>query len=512
METAELLTRAQLACVDGWERALEPLAKDARYHALVEETLGLGDQRYLVLRGPDGTLRAVQPLFLLDQDLCAGCGGVVRRAVGLLRRVVPRLLRFRTLMVGCAAGEGALGCADGDETDTAALLHAALQRVAAAERARLVVLKDFPARYRAALEPFSADGYTRVPSMPQTRLPLPYASFDELSEHSLAKTTRKSLRRKFREAEAAGGLELEVVTDAAPLVAELYPLYLSVYERAQLRFERLTPEFLARIGRELPDRVRFFVWRHGGRIVAFNLCLVHDGELHDEYVGLDYDAPPALNLYFTTLRDVVDWAIAHGCRAYVSNPLAYHPKRRLRCELVPLDLYVAHTSRVANAVLARVLPLLTPVRRDPVLPTFPDYDRLGAARPRRRPRFLDPFVQLALGALLVTASELLLRAGAEGTDAHGVLRWLGFGALASGLTWIGIATYVASLGSWLVVLRRLPLAIAFPAINVVHVLIPIGARLFLGERIPLLRWGGIGLVVGGILLVVEPFVHVEETL
>lgn len=139
--------------------------------------------------------------------------------------------------------------------------------------------------------------------------------------------------------------------------------------------------------------------------------------------------------------------------------------------------------------------------------------RGGAAPGGLRFLFLHPYVQLGIGALLVTASELLLRQGAKSFgDATGLGRWLGIAALGSWWTWGGIVTYVLSFASWLHVLRTIPLSIAFPAINVVHVLVPLGAWAFLGERVAPLRWLGIALVVVGILLIVRPMVVAEERL
>src|SRR2546421_187220 len=68
--------------------------------------------------------------------------------------------------------------------------------------------------------------------------------------------------------------------------------------------------------------------------------------------------------------------------------------------------------------------------------------------------FLHPYVQLALGAVLVTASELLLRHGAHDFgDATGLAKYLGIAALGSWWTWLGIISYILSFVSWLHVLR-----------------------------------------------------------
>ncbi len=104
-----------------------------------------------------------------------------------------------------------------------------------------------------------------------------------------------------------------------------------------------------------------------------------------------------------------------------------------------------------------------------------------------------------------------MKKGASSLPA-GTVGWLGIGALCSGWTWAGIITYVLSFFSWIYVLRLLPLGIAYALINVVHVMIPIGARVFLHEAIPLRRWAGISLVVCGLLLILKPVVKAEEKL
>src|SRR2546423_1801846 len=138
-------------------------------------------------------------------------------------------------------------------------------------------------------------------------------------------------------------------------------------------------------------------------------------------------------------------------------------------------------------------------------------------RERRGPVawFANPYAQIAIGAVLVTASELLLKKGAIESSSDSLPSWmkvLGVGAMASGWTWLGIICYVLSFVSWLYVLRLLPLGVAFALINVVHVLVPIGARVFLHEPIPLKRWMGIALILAGIILVVGPAAKAEEKL
>jgi predicted N-acyltransferase len=133
---------------------------------------------------------------------------------------------------------------------------------------------------------------------------------------------------------------------------------------------------LIQLGQKMPDRVRFFLWRFEGRIVAFSLCLVHDGAIYDEYIGLDYSVALDLHLYFSTIRDIVDWSLAQGLQWYYSTPLNYEPKLHLGFELEPLDLYVTHTSPLVNPLFRPISRFLQPTRYDPVLRRFPNAHEL----------------------------------------------------------------------------------------------------------------------------------------
>src|SRR5581483_3981952 len=155
--------------------------KDRRYYDIVEATIHQEfEYQYFVLEDATGRVRAVQPFFLLQQDLLQGAGQRMMKWVGKVRRALPKFLTIRTLMVGCAAGEGHL-----DETSTdharwvADRLHEVLKPCAKHVGARMVVLKEFPSSYRDALAPFANNGYARVPSLPMTRLNIAYESFED---------------------------------------------------------------------------------------------------------------------------------------------------------------------------------------------------------------------------------------------------------------------------------------------------------------------------------------------
>jgi predicted N-acyltransferase len=374
--TANVLARSELLNLDVWQRAFHNKCKDHRYYDIVDETLHGFEHHYLLLQNNSGTTRAIQPVFFVRQNLVEGVPGKISSLVDRVRKILPHFLTMRVLMVGCAAGTGDLGaCEPQDQPWLANMLQESLLTFARRNKASLIVLKDFPAIYRAELEVFLENGYARIPSMPMTRLSLHYQNWDEYFQ-TLSKATRKDLRRKFRKAERAAKIEMEVIPDITNLVDEIYPLYLAVHQRSPLKFETLTKDYFRAIAERMPERGRFFVWRQSGRIVAFSFCLVCDDRLYDECIGLDYSVAFDLHLYFYTLRDIISWALEQGLRYYYSNPLNYEPKLHLDCELVPLDLYVMHTSRLVNPIFRRLIKYLGPTRHDPVLHRFPNAAQL----------------------------------------------------------------------------------------------------------------------------------------
>lgn len=392
--SVETIRRDELTCCSHWPHAFASERKDYRYYEIVEDTIFQGfDYRYFAIKDPSGEVCAVQPFFILDQDLLVGAVAKIGKLIEFIRTIWPRFMRLRVLMVGCAAGEGHL-----DDPNVmpawlqSQLLASAIVKEARAMNVSLIVLKEFPAKYRDILQCFLRRGFTRVPSLPMTKLNIDYSSFAEYMNKALNSATRTKLRKKFRAAAQAAPIEMSVVEDITPIVDEIYPLYLQVYERSKLHFEKLSREYFCRLGRLMPDKVRFFVWRQNERVVAFTLCMIQREAIYAEYIGLDYSVALDLHLYHYAVRDMITWSIANGYKWFRSSSLNYDPKLHLRHLLDPIDLYVRHVSRAKNVVLKFVLPLIEPTRYDKTLKKFPNYQELLAASPRWAARRSNNFL------------------------------------------------------------------------------------------------------------------------
>ena len=70
---ARVLSRADLAGCDAWQHAFAGKTKDHRFYEIVADTLDSKfEHRYLLLEDRKGTVRGIQPVFFVQQNLVEG--------------------------------------------------------------------------------------------------------------------------------------------------------------------------------------------------------------------------------------------------------------------------------------------------------------------------------------------------------------------------------------------------------------------------------------------------------
>ena len=108
--------------------------------------------------------------------------------------------------------------------------------------------------------------------------------------------------------------------------------------------------------------------------------------------------------------------------------------------------------------------------------------------------------------LLATAGQFLLKAGMDRVGYVGGDRLkrpvdLALTAAKTPQIVVGLGIFCVSAIVWLIVLSRVPLSTAYPFAGITYVTTALIGRFVLGESVPGIRWLGIVLIVGGILLV-----------
>ncbi len=139
----------------------------------------------------------------------------------------------------------------------------------------------------------------------------------------------------------------------------------------------------------------------------------------------------------------------------------------------------------------------------------PDTQPPSEIVPARAHWFVNPYVQISISIVLSAASQLFMKRGADETVHDAVL---GFTGLKSGWVWLGILAMIASLVSWLYALRSVPLNIAYNLTGAGYALVPLASWIFFRENIPPLRWGGILLVIVGVVVIAKPLMKIEDRL
>jgi len=115
------------------------------------------------------------------------------------------------------------------------------------------------------------------------------------------------------------------------------------------------------------------------------------------------------------------------------------------------------------------------------------------------------FFVVLVGVLLNAAAQLLLKAGVQPLGAIGagpgtLLRGLAR-AMVQGPVIAGLACYVLSVALWLVALSRVDVSLAYPMLSLGYVVNAIAAWALFGEAVGVVRFGGIGLILLGVLVV-----------
>lgn len=115
------------------------------------------------------------------------------------------------------------------------------------------------------------------------------------------------------------------------------------------------------------------------------------------------------------------------------------------------------------------------------------------------------FSLILLTVVLNTAAQLALKIG---IDKIGIFAFTWSSFLPIGLKvilspWIilGIVIYAISVGTWLMVLSRAPVSIAYPMSSLGYIMSAIAAYYLLGENLTLMRIAGVVIILIGVYMV-----------
>ena len=260
------------------------------------------------------------------------------------------------------------------------LVDGVISELAATARAHAVVYREFRQDDLQWTKPLLGLGYQRITG-PALYFFKPL--FTDLEHYCAALKShyRKQIRRSIRKLESAG-VEIKVLTDAEQILKaytpEVHDLYFQVRDRAGVKFEALTIDYLHELASRLGDKVNLILFSKGSRIIAFGWCLQTATTYYMLYAGLDYHFNDELDLYFNLHYAALDCALRKKVASIELGATGDVFKARLGCYSEPSYIFARGLGPVMSRVIRYGSGFLLP--QTPAVPAFEVFNRNFAAR------------------------------------------------------------------------------------------------------------------------------------
>ena len=286
------------------------------------------DCRYLAIFRGDQRV-AVVPYFLDELNLNT------MLHEGLLKRCLSRA-RLRIACVGHPSTD--FGMIDGEKSaDVLALVNATLEK-----QAPLVAYKGFTSG-------LPLPDFVRVSGLPVTVLMLEGDYYSGLDSRR-----RNDFHHKL---EAAKALRIEECCELPEhLLARVFQLYLNTFNRAPLRFERLTLDYF----RQTAGLGKFLLFYEADMLIGFVQLICKGNKASFKYVGMDYRHNRQYGLYYVMCLKGIEACLRDGYQHLELGVTSYHFKHLLGGQLVPTDIYYRHNNPLVNWLFGKLKFLLEP--------------------------------------------------------------------------------------------------------------------------------------------------------
>jgi hypothetical protein len=325
----------------------------------VLETSGFGDRLifFYALVSRKGTPVAAAPAFAMDVPMEEACPERLRKTLKAIGKLVPSILRQRTLFVGYPGSpEGIIGIVPGENRPAVLLaFQEAFESKARELGAGLIIWRSMPEGIAHDLEPLAKqDKLFRAKSLPGAVVRFKSQAKNDYFEQ-LTASHRGALKRNLRRSAAAVSVSVEVLQQPGPaMLREMLKLFKQTGLRAKFKSEEMGPAWFERIA---ALRSTYFMAMRDARtggMVAATAFFDRKPMLVARHVGFDYSKPMSWMLYYRLWDALVDWALANGFTSIYTGPTSYAAKIQTGHELIPLFNYLWHRNAFLHAIYRAV--------------------------------------------------------------------------------------------------------------------------------------------------------------
>jgi hypothetical protein len=330
-----------------WDRLLPGEVEGYRFHLAFELAKVEGFRTGYVTVGHSGKTVCIAPYFITDYSLDSTVQGPLKRVTRWLQIVRPNLFKLRIVCAGSAVTDSGKLCVATDPAIMTRLCDE-LERIARREGVSVIAFKDLlqgdADRLDASLR---HGGFARIANMPVASIAIDFDNLDGYFR-TLNTKIRTSLRHKRKR---LAEISIEEYDGMPPDIEGIYRLYLNCFERSDLQFEKLTPDFFRGVATLLPNNCRFVLYRAEGRLIGFNLLLHKNGMLMDKYIGFDYDFSYKYYLYFLNWLNNIEMCLRDGFHIFQAGQAGYETKLMLGSRLEQTYIFFRHRQPLLNKLL-----------------------------------------------------------------------------------------------------------------------------------------------------------------
>jgi len=289
------------------------------------------------------------PMFETRLDLSSFVKGWIKTALKAAGRLIPSVFHPRILGVGMVEGEwseiGIDPSIDEETLDRAIeMALCALQTLAAERNSDIMAFYNFNQYSRLPEAIFKK--FNRVKFRSCARLRIDFTSVEEYLSR-LSKAARKDLRRKMRVAPDVRVVRSRTVS---PFLDRIYALYLETVARGPMALGRHNRLFFEKICQRIPgaEYTLYFVLEE---LVAFNLLVVKQEAMVDQFFCMDYEVGRKYNLYVLSWLENVRTCVERKIPLFYAGQGTEKAKAHLGATFIPSFILFKHRWLVLDRFL-----------------------------------------------------------------------------------------------------------------------------------------------------------------